>query len=242
MDQGGPAVRRDRHTRGLAHTKVIDLRPYIEAGPVLYDKSGSMVNICADKDRISAVHEYLIRGFDVVASVIVLLVMLPVMIVLAILIKLTSLGDILFKQDRVGKNGRIFTLYKFRSMIQDAERHTGPVLARPDDSRITPIGRFMRRTRLDELPQLFNVIRGDMSLVGPRPERPFFVRRHKALQGVRLSVRPGITGLAQVRGCYHTRPEHKLRYDYLYIRKRSLWLNLAIILRTIPVVIRGSGC
>lgn len=241
MDQGGPALRRDKHTRGLAHTRVIDFGPYIQASEVLF-KSRLRVDIPADKDRISAVHEFLIRGFDVLASVIILVLASPIILVLAILIKLTSPGDVLFKQERVGKNGRIFTLYKFRSMIPDAERHTGPVLARPDDSRVTPVGRFMRRARLDELPQLFNVIRGDMSLVGPRPERPFFVYRHKALQGIRLSVRPGITGLAQVRGCYHTRPEHKLRYDYLYIRNRSLWLNLAIMLRTIPVVIRGSGC
>jgi len=132
-------------------------------------------------------------------------------------------------------------LYKFRSMINGAERHVGPVWAAKDDDRVTAIGKMMRKMRIDELPQLFNVLRGDMSLVGPRPERPFFIERHRALQGVRLAVKPGITGLAQIRAFYDLKPEHKIKYDYLYIQKRSVLLNLSILLKTIPVVIRKTG-
>ena len=126
-------------------------------------------------------------------------------------------------------------------MIDDAEKHVGPVLATRDDDRVTPVGRILRRMRIDELPQIYNVLRGDMSLVGPRPERPFFVERHKALQGVRLAVKPGLTGLAQVRSFYDLKPAHKVKYDYLYIQKRSLFLNIRILLQTIPVLFAKKG-
>jgi len=119
-------------------------------------------------------------------------------------------------------------------MVNGTEEHTGPVWATEDDSRVKPVGSVLRKTRLDELPQLFNVLRGDMSLVGPRPEPPYFVSQHKALQGIRLTVKPGLTGLAQVRSSYDLKPEHDLKYDYLYIQKRSLLSNLYILLQTIP--------
>lgn len=183
----------------------------------------------------------LIRGFDIAGSLIMLTLTAPVMLLTAVLVNVSSAGPVLFKQRRVGKNGRIFTLYKFRTMVDGAEKETGPVWAVKDDGRVTPIGRILRRTRLDELPQLFNVLRGDMSLVGPRPERPYFVKRHKALQGVRLTVKPGITGLAQIRAFYDLRPEHKIKYDYLYIQNKSLLLNLYILLQTIPVVFLKKG-
>ncbi|MFH1371010.1 MAG: sugar transferase [Planctomycetota bacterium] len=185
--------------------------------------------------------EYMVRALDVIGSAIILLLIAPIMVFIALLIKLSSAGAVLYKQRRVGEYGRFFTLYKFRTMIDNAEKHTGPVWASRDDDRVTPLGKVLRRTRLDELPQLFNVLKGDMSLVGPRPERPFFVKQHKSLQGVRLAVKPGITGLAQVRGFYDLRPEHKLKYDYLYIRKRSLFLNLYILLQTIPVIFLKRG-
>jgi lipopolysaccharide/colanic/teichoic acid biosynthesis glycosyltransferase len=185
--------------------------------------------------------EFMVRALDVVGSALILLLAAPVMVLVALFVKLTSLGPVLYKQRRVGEFGRMFTLYKFRTMVHDAEKHTGPVWATKDDDRITTAGKILRRTRLDELPQLFNVLKGDMSLVGPRPERPYFVRQHKALQGVRLVVRPGITGLAQVRGYYDLKPEHKLKYDYLYIQKRSFLLNLYILLQTIPVIFLKKG-
>jgi len=183
----------------------------------------------------------LIRLLDIVGSLTILGLTLPVMLVTSLLIKLTSRGPILYKQERVGKNGRLFTLYKFRTMINDAEKHIGPVWAAKDDDRITPIGRILRRMRLDELPQLCNILRGEMSLVGPRPERPYFVARHKALQGLRLSVKPGLTGLAQVRSSYDLKPTHKVKYDCLYIQRRSLLLNIYILLQTVPVLLARRG-
>jgi len=185
--------------------------------------------------------ELLIRALDIVASVLILLISMPLFGIIALLIKIFSPGRVLYKQERVGKNGEIFTLYKFRTMINNAEKHIGPVWAAKDDSRVTPIGKVLRKTRLDELPQLFNILRGDMSLVGPRPERPYFVKQHQALQGVRLAVKPGLTGLAQIRSFYDLKPAHKIKYDYLYIRKRSLLLNLYILAQTVPVIFSKKG-
>ena len=144
--------------------------------------------------------ELLIRVLDIIGSLVVLVLASPLILLAAVLVRVTAGGPVLFRQERVGLGGGSFTLYKFRTMINDAEKHVGPVWASRNDERVTPIGRALRKTRVDELPQLYNILRGDMSLVGPRPERPFFVDRHKALQGVRLAVRPGLTGLAQIRG------------------------------------------
>jgi lipopolysaccharide/colanic/teichoic acid biosynthesis glycosyltransferase len=180
--------------------------------------------------------EALIRLLDIVGSLIILVLALPVMIVAGVLIKITSAGPVFYKQERVGQGGKLFTLYKFRTMIDNAEKHMGPVWASYDDDRVTPVGRVLRRMNLDELPQLFNILRGDMSLVGPRPERPFFVERHKALQGMRLVVKPGLTGLAQVRSYYDLRPAHKVKYDHWYVQNRSFFLNISILLQTIPLL------
>jgi lipopolysaccharide/colanic/teichoic acid biosynthesis glycosyltransferase len=185
--------------------------------------------------------ESLIRGFDIAGSVIMLVLAAPLMLFAAVLIKVSSPGSVLFKQRRVGKHGKIFTLYKFRTMVNHAEMVWGLQPATPNDERVTPIGRFLRRTRLDELPQLFNVLKGDMSLVGPRPENLYRVSIHAPLQGPRLLVKPGITGLAQIRSYYDLKPEHKIRYDYLYIQNRSLLLNLYILLQTVPVVLFRKG-
>lgn len=185
--------------------------------------------------------EFLIRSLDIIGGLVILFVSLPVTILVAILIKLTSKGPVIYKQQRVGKDGRIFTLYKFRTMIEDAERQLGPVWAAENDPRVIKVGRFLRDTRLDEFPQLINVLLGRMSLVGPRPERPYFVKRHKALMEIRLAVRPGLTGLAQIRNAYGLYPEHKIKYDYLYIQRRSLLLNLYILAKTIPVMLLKKG-
>ncbi len=141
--------------------------------------------------------EFLIRSLDILGSLVILVVSLPLTILAALLIKLTSEGPVIYKQQRVGKDGRIFTLYKFRTMISDAEEQVGPVWAAENYPRVTKFGRFLRDTRLDEFPQLINVILGQMSLVRPRPERLYFVKRHKALMEVRLAVRPGLTGLGR---------------------------------------------
>jgi len=187
------------------------------------------------------IDEFLIRTLDITGSIIMLLLCSPLMAVISLLVKITSEGPVFYKQQRVGKDGGFFTLYKFRTMVKDAEERLGPVLAKRDDPRVTKTGRFLRMTRLDELPQLFNVLKGDMSLVGPRPERPHFVKLHKALRELRLTVRPGLTGLAQIRNFYDLKPRHKIKYDYLYIQQRSLLLNLYILAKTLPVIISKKG-
>ncbi len=185
--------------------------------------------------------EFLIRSIDVTGSIALLILLWPVMLILAAFIKLGSKGPVLFKQKRVGKDGKMFYLYKFRTMVQNAEELLGPVWASPDDPRVTKFGKYLRKTRIDELPQILNVLKGDMSLVGPRPERPHFVKKHKALREIRLAVKPGITGLAQIRKLYDLKPQHKIKYDYLYIQQRSPLLNFYIILKTFPIVFSRSG-
>jgi len=185
--------------------------------------------------------EFLIRSLDIIGSILMLLISTPATILISLLTKISSPGPVFYKQQRVGKDGKIFTLYKFRTMVENAEKTVGPVLASRDDPRITKVGRILRRARLDELPQLLNVLRGDMSLVGPRPERPHFVKQHKALRELRLAVKPGLTGLAQIRSFYDLKPRHKIKYDYLYIQRRSLLLNLYILIRTIPAVFSRKG-
>jgi lipopolysaccharide/colanic/teichoic acid biosynthesis glycosyltransferase len=191
--------------------------------------------------RQSDLDEFFITITDKSISLILLILAAVPMLITSILIKLTSRGAVIYKQTRIGKDGEPFILYKFRTMVRDAEKKIGPVLATQDDHRITGIGRVLRRTRMDELPQLFNVLRGDMSLVGPRPERPHFVRQHKVLHELRLAIKPGLTGLAQIRSFYNLKPQHKIKYDYLYIQKRSLQLNLYILFLTIPVIFSKKG-
>jgi exopolysaccharide biosynthesis polyprenyl glycosylphosphotransferase len=225
------------------------LKAEIVFGPVCYAKllpekingSNSIHPLATFVGRKRDMEEFLMRSLDVLGSLAILLFSLPVTILTAILIKLTSEGPILYKQKRVGKDGKIFTLYKFRTMINDAEKELGPVWAAENDPRVTKIGRFLRDTRLDEVPQLLNVILGQMSLVGPRPERPYFVKHHKVLMEIRLAVKPGLTGLAQIRNAYDLRPKHKIKYDYLYIQRRSLLLNLYILAKTVLVVLLRKG-
>jgi len=160
---------------------------------------------------------------------------------------LSSPGPIFYKQRRVGQGGREFEMYKFRSMRLDAERETGAVWACEDDNRVTPVGRWLRRTRLDELPQFINVLRGEMSLIGPRPERPEFVAElaHTIpFYRARHAVKPGITGWAQIRYHYGNSPQDarvKLEYDLYYVKHASLFLDLMIVLQTIPVMVSGGG-
>jgi exopolysaccharide biosynthesis polyprenyl glycosylphosphotransferase len=184
------------------------------------------------------------RLFDVGVAAILLVLTSPVMAVVALAVRLTSRGPVIFRQTRVGRNGRVFTILKFRTMHEEAESKTGPVLATPDDPRVTFLGRTLRATRLDELPQLWNVLRGDMSFVGPRPERPEFVDGYvREIQGYteRFKVRPGLTGYAQVNGEYHTSTPTKLKYDLAYIHNRSLWLDLRILSETVKVMLTRRG-
>ena len=225
----------------LSEASVVEFRPHLKVARIAEEEPLHFDSASFAAAETSTEVEFLIRLLDVVGALAILTLMFPVMLLAAALIKLTSRGGVFYRQERVGKNGQIFELVKFRTMIDDAEKHVGPVWAARDDHRITPVGRILRRTRLDELPQLYNILCGHMSLVGPRPERPFFVERHKALQGARLVVKPGLTGLAQVRSFYDLKPAHKVKYDYLYIQNRSLLLNIYILLRTVPVLFTKKG-
>ena len=188
------------------------------------------------------------RLLDVVVAGVALVVTLPLMGVIALAIRMTSAGPALYHQHRVGQHGRVFTVHKFRSMRPDAEASTGPVwAAKEGDSRTTPLGAWLRRTRLDELPQLWNVLKGDMSFVGPRPERPEFVEQLKQqipFYGQRHIVRPGLTGWAQVKYTYGATVEdalQKLQYDLFYIKNLSIALDLFIIAATIKTVVLHKG-
>jgi sugar transferase (PEP-CTERM system associated) len=187
------------------------------------------------------------RAMDIILAVVGLVVLAPVMLVVAALVRLTSSGPALYHQARVGKGGRVFLVHKFRSMRVNAEAQTGPVWASATDNRVTPIGRFLRKARLDELPQLWNVLKGDMSFVGPRPERPEFVddlTKDIPFYGQRHVVRPGLTGWAQVRYSYGASREdalEKLQYELFYIKNMSLALDLFIILKTIKTVVLRRG-
>lgn len=183
------------------------------------------------------------RMLDVLVATIAIIIFFPLFIFVAIAIKLDSSGPILFSQRRVGEYEKEFNIYKFRTMVVDAEKQTGPVLATEDDPRITRSGRFMRATRIDELPQLFNVLIGDMSIVGPRPERAFFVEMlKKELPEYihRSNVKPGITGMAQVYGKYSTTPYCKLIYDLIYIQKCNVVTDLMLMLKTVRVLISSK--
>ncbi|MBA7660304.1 hypothetical protein ES703_68306 [subsurface metagenome] len=214
---------------------------YIELLPERINGNSSVELLSTFVGRQSDLDEFFITILDISTSLILLILATVPMLIISILIKLTSRGSVIYKQQRVGKDGKTFTLYKFRTMAKDAEKMVGPVLAKQDDPRVTKTGKVLRRTRMDELPQLFNVLLGQMSLVGPRPERPHFVKLHKPLQELRLAVKPGLTGLAQIRNFYDLKPKHKIRYDYLYIQQRSLLLNLYILAKTIPVLFSKKG-
>ena len=187
------------------------------------------------------------RLVDLVAAGVGLLLAAPVMGLVALAVKMTSSGPAVYRQERVGLHGRVFTVLKFRSMRQDAEASTGAVWAVKNDNRVTPIGRFLRKSRLDELPQLLNVLKGDMSLVGPRPERPEFVKQLTEkipFYGQRHVLRPGLTGWAQVRYTYGSTVEdamEKLQYDLFYIKNLSIPFDLFVIFSTIKTVILRRG-
>ena len=216
---------------GLARTEQIYGVPLIQVNPNLNTVYNTIIK----------------RILDLCLAIPMLIISSPLWIIVSACIKLDSKGPMLYKQERIGKNHRQFFIYKFRTMVENAEQMTGPVWARDDDPRITRVGKLLRRFRLDELPQLFMVIRGEMSLIGPRPERPFFVdklvdeypfyyRRHK--------IRPGITGWAQIKHPYDQNIEdvrQKLKYDFYYIENLSFSLDLKIMLSTVWVMLSGEG-
>lgn len=187
------------------------------------------------------------RGFDIVISSVGLIVSFPVVFISILIIKITSPGPALFRQTRVGRGGRIFELYKLRTMIADAEKQTGPVWAIENDPRVTSFGKFLRNSRIDEIPQLINVLKGEMSLIGPRPERPEFVdmlSKEIVDYQKRLGVRPGITGLAQISQAYDSTIKdvrRKVKFDILYIKRMCFLTDLRILFGTVSVVLTGKG-
>jgi sugar transferase (PEP-CTERM system associated) len=216
-------------------------------GKILIDDLKPSWLIFSDGFRASRWTRFLKRMLDLSLSLIGFIVASPLMLLTAIAVKLDSAGPALYSQERVGENGRVFKIYKFRSMRIDAEKAGAPIWATERDPRVTRIGRFIRLTRLDELPQLWNVLNGDMSFVGPRPERPFFVEQ---LAGEipfymqRHSVKPGVTGWAQVKYRYGSSIEdamEKLRYDLYYIKHLSIFFDLTIVLDTVKVILFGKG-
>lgn len=209
------------------------------------DLKGDTVSDRIDNDLVP--YDRAKRVFDIVGASALGIALLPVMVVVGAAVRATSPGPAIYRQRRLTQGGKEFMLCKFRTMRVDAERESGAVVAQLHDVRVTPLGRFLRKTRLDELPQLWNVIRGDMSLIGPRPERPELAKNfERKIHGFgrRLGVKAGLTGLAQVIQGY---PEYtdgyrqKLALDILYIKKRSALLDLWIALKTVGVVMSGSG-
>lgn len=201
-------------------------------------------NIIVQKqERKFNFYKRLKRGFDIVFSSVGLILALPIVAIFCVIIRLESKGSPMFSQDRVGLDNKEFKMYKVRSMRNDAEKH-GATWAAKNDERVTRVGKFIRLTRIDELPQLINVLKGDMSVIGPRPEREVFYQEfEKTIPNFRdrLEVRPGITGWAQINGGYEMSPEEKLRYDKEYIDKISIGLDLKIAFKTIWVMLTGHG-
>ncbi|MBF0572100.1 MAG: sugar transferase, partial [Candidatus Omnitrophica bacterium] len=187
------------------------------------------------------------RGMDIIIATFALIILAPLCIFVAVLVKATSQGPVFYTQIRSGKAGKHFDIYKFRTMKVDAEKESGPVWAKLKDNRITPVGSFLRKSRIDEIPQFINVLQGDMSVIGPRPERPIFIETLKnkiSDYPKRLSVKPGITGLAQVHHRYDESiadVRKKVKYDILYIKKMCFGTDLVIIGRTVGVILTGFG-
>lgn len=187
------------------------------------------------------------RALDIFVSLVVLLLTFPFLIAIGLAVRLTSPGPAIYRQKRVGRNGKMFTIYKFRTMLDNAEKHSGPTWATKDDPRVTGIGYWLRKLRIDEVPQLINVLKGDMSLVGPRPERPHFVEQFSQqipLYTRRLRVRPGITGWAQVKWKYDTSLDdvkEKTKFDLFYIENASLRMDAKILINTMITVLKGKG-
>jgi lipopolysaccharide/colanic/teichoic acid biosynthesis glycosyltransferase len=222
-----------------------------EVREAIYSEEPAASIIRLQASRENRTYAFLKRSTDVIVALILVSFSLPIIPIVAILIKLDSPGPIFFKQRRVGKKGKYFNFYKFRSMVSGAENVIGalrplsgvdgPVFKIKEDPRITHVGRFLRRSSLDELPQLINVLRGDMSIVGPRPNLPSEVSQYLAWQKRRLDVTPGITCFWQIAGRSHIGFQEWMRLDLEYVRKRSYVTDLKIMLKTVPAVIARKG-
>jgi exopolysaccharide biosynthesis polyprenyl glycosylphosphotransferase len=234
-------------SREFIDVKVVpDLLQFIALRARLEDLDGLPI-INVNDVPLQGLNSWIKRVIDVFLSGAAVVVMAIPFGIIAALVKLTSPGPVFYRQERMGLDGKAFNVYKFRSMFVGAEDTTGPIWARKDDPRATPIGRWLRKLDLDELPQFLNVLRGDMSIVGPRPERPFFVEQLAAeipFYTQRHAVKPGITGWAQVKYQYGSSVEdamEKLRYDLYYIKHLSLALDVSIVFDTVKVILFSKG-
>lgn len=219
-----------------SYTPTAVILPYEVTGEYYVEELGEL--------DAKPVYSFFKRFFDIVLSLFALIVLLIPMLIIAVIVKLTSPGSVLYKQERLGKDGVSFEIIKFRLMYADAENNGAQWSDGENDERITPFGKFLRRTRMDELPQFAQILTGKMSLVGPRPERECFYEKFETyIHGFseRLKVKPGLTGLAQVSGGYDLRPEEKVVYDIEYIKKRSLWLDLKCMLLTVRIIFSHNG-
>ena len=249
QQRGGVLPLKDLLACRLNGVKVTDLARFFERvhGHVPLEMSRASWFIYGEGYRQTWVRAFVKRTFDLAAVSVLMLSALPIMLVVALAIAAEAPGPVIYRQERVGRRGRKFTLFKFRSMIVGAEQDGKPSWAGIGDARVTRVGRLLRKTRIDELPQLFNVVRGEMSLVGPRPERPEFVAmlsEQIPFYSIRHSVKPGITGWAQVRYYYAATVEDtakKLEYDIYYVKNHSLLLDVLILLETVRVVLLGEG-
>jgi exopolysaccharide biosynthesis polyprenyl glycosylphosphotransferase len=248
--QTGPLVR----TLSLLHEQGTQITPMFALYqdltgrvPVSHLGDMSFVALPANVKSTARTYQVVKRWFDFTLALVVLLLAAPLFLLIALAIKLDSPGRVFFTQVRVGRGGKAFRIIKFRSMYSDAEAATGAVWAASYDRRVTRIGRFLRKSRLDEIPQILNVLRGDMSFVGPRPERPEFdeeLEREIPFYRARRAVRPGLTGWAQVNHGYGNSLQDALRkveYDLYYIKNESPYLDLLILLRTVAVVLKLGG-
>jgi sugar transferase (PEP-CTERM system associated) len=247
--RGGSMPMRELLDCKLAGVRVTDIATYFEQhlGQIRLDAVSAGWLIFGEGFDQGFLRTSIKRLFDIAGAIVLILLALPIMLVTAVIIKLESSGPVLYKQERVGLNNKPFNVVKFRSMRTDAEKDGIPRWATAGDSRVTRVGKVIRKLRIDELPQLFSVLNGDMSLVGPRPERAFFVEKltqEIPFYAVRHSVKPGVTGWAQVRYQYGSTVEdtaEKLQYDLYYVKNHSLFLDLVVIFETVGVVLTGKG-
>lgn len=247
--RGGPLPLAQLLDCKLSGVKILDLSSFFEMvrGQVRVDSLRASWLIYGEGFRQSCLRMAIKRIFDIVVALVLLCLTAPIMLAAMVFIALEDGFPIFYRQERVGQGGRLFKVIKFRSMRQDAEKDGRPRWATSNDDRATRVGRIMRKTRIDELPQLFNVLVGEMSMVGPRPERPFFVdqlTQEIPFYAVRHSVKPGVTGWAQVRYQYGASVDdavQKLQYDLYYVKNHTLFLDLLVLAETVRVVTTGEG-
>lgn len=222
---------------GIELGTIADVFDILATSPSVESIEGLAV-VSLRQTRFTFINRFLKRTFDILFALFGIVLFAVPMIIIAVLIKAFSPGPAVYTQERVGRRGKVFDLYKFRTMVPDAEAKTGPVLASEDDPRKTPVGKILRTTNLDELPQLFNILKGDMSFVGPRPERPVFVEEFKQIipkYMERHKISPGLAGWAQLHGGYDMPAEEKIKYDLYYIENWSFLLDIKIILKYIQI-------